>query len=156
MSHFWTKFTIWRAQKNALLKNALFEEIYIENCDLTKFRTAGRPAVPKLFLYSVCGAYTERSSRFARAIRDSPNLIIIKPPFLKVCFNKIGSTAGPVLRTVRGCREFGSPHSTICSREARRFTAREAHVECKTDTANQTRITHTSSWHMFQRRNLRD
>ena len=26
----------------------------------------------------------------------------------------------PVLRTVRRCREFGWPHSTICSREARR------------------------------------
>ena len=57
------EFTLHSAQKSALLKNALFEEIYIENCDLTKFRTAGRPAVPKLFLYSVCGAYTERSSR---------------------------------------------------------------------------------------------
>ena len=68
MSHFVKEFTLHSAQKSALLKNALFEEIYIENCDLTKFRTAGRPAVPKLFLYSVCGAYTERSSRFARAI----------------------------------------------------------------------------------------
>ena len=32
--------------------------------------TAGRPAVPKLFLYSMSGAYTERSSRFARAIKE--------------------------------------------------------------------------------------
>ena len=43
------EFTLHTAQKSALLKNALFEEIYVQNCDLTKFHTAGRPAVPKLF-----------------------------------------------------------------------------------------------------------
>ena len=65
MSHFVKEFTLYSAQKSALLKNALFEEIYIENCDLTKFRTAGRPAVPKLFLYSMSGA-TLRETRASR------------------------------------------------------------------------------------------
>ena len=65
MSHFVKEFTLYSAQKSALLKNALFEEIYIENCDLTKFRTAGRPAVPKLFLYSGV-VHTLREARASR------------------------------------------------------------------------------------------
>ena len=65
MSHFWNKFTIYSAQKSALLKNALFEEIYHLNCDLTNFRTADRPAVPKLFLYSGV-VHTLREARASR------------------------------------------------------------------------------------------